>query len=92
MDYEWSEVKEKLNIIKHGVDFNEAKSVFGDEYALVLYDEEHSENEERFLLLGMSEKERVLLVVHCYKEEDTIRIISARKATARERKQYEERL
>ncbi|WP_286005770.1 BrnT family toxin [Campylobacter avium] len=49
-------------------------------------------NEERFLLLGMSEKERVLLVVHCYKEEDTIRIISARKATARERKQYEERL
>lgn len=45
MDYEWSEVKEKLNIIKHGVDFNEAKSVFGDEYALVLYDEEHSENE-----------------------------------------------
>lgn len=90
MNYEWDEVKERLNIAKHKVDFNEAKSVFADEYGLVVFDEEHSNDEERFYLLGMSNKERILLVVHCYKEDDTIRIISARKATAREKEQYKE--
>ncbi|WP_240811415.1 BrnT family toxin [Campylobacter helveticus] len=63
-----------------------------DEYGLALFDEEHSVDEERFLLLGMSDKSRILLVVHCHKENDTIRIISARKATSKERKQYKERL
>ena len=93
MDYEWSVLKEKLNIAKHGVDFEEAKSVFADEYGLVLFDKEHSQNEERFLLLGMNQKDRILLVVHCYKEnDDIIRIISARKATSKEKKQYKERL
>ncbi|CZE51575.1 BrnT family toxin [Campylobacter geochelonis] len=89
-NYEWSLTKERLNIIKHGVNFTEAKSVFADEYALVIFDEDHSETEERFLILGMSDKERILLVVHCYKENDTIRIISSRRATSRECKQYKE--
>ncbi len=90
--YEWNVIKEKLNIAKHGVDFTEAKSVFADEYGLVIFDEDHSTlEEERFLLLGMSEKSRVLLVVHCFRENNTIRIISSRKATKKEKKQYEER-
>ena len=91
MNYEWNLVKERLNIAKHGVDFEEAKSVFADEFALVLFDEDHSKDEERFLILGMSQKERILLVVHCYRENDTIRIISSRKATKNEIKQYKER-
>lgn len=84
-------IKERPNIAKHGVDFEEAKSVFADEFALVLFDEDHSNDEERFLILGMSQKERILLVVHCYRENDTIRIISSRKATKNEAKQYKER-
>lgn len=92
MTYEWDEIKAQLNIAKHGVSFDEAKSVFCDECALVVFDKEHSEIEELFFLLGMSEKDRILLVVHCYKEMDTIRIISARKATHKEKKQYKERL
>ncbi|RRD51920.1 BrnT family toxin [Campylobacter rectus] len=91
MNYEWNLIKERLNIAKHGVDFEEAKSVFADEFALVLFDEDHSNDEERFLILGMSQKERILLVVHCYRENDTIRIISSRKATKNETKQYKER-
>ncbi|EAI7269763.1 BrnT family toxin [Campylobacter lari] len=90
MNYEWDEVKERLNIAKHNVDFNEAKSVFADEYGLVVFDEDHSDDEERFYLLGVSNKERILLVVHCYREGNTIRIISARKATAKEKKQYKD--
>ena len=91
MNYEWNLIKERLNVTKHGVDFEEAKSVFADEFALVLFDEDHSNDEERFLILGMSQKERILLVVHCYRENDTIRIISSRKATKNEAKQYKER-
>ena len=91
MNYEWNLIKEWLNIAKHGVDFEEAKSVFADEFALVLFDEDHSNDEERFLILDMSQKERILLVVHCYRENDTIRIISSRKATKNETKQYKER-
>ena len=91
MNYEWNLIKERLNVAKHGVDFEEAKSVFADEFALVLFDEDHSSDEERFLILGMSQKERILLVVHCYRENDTIRIISSRKATKNEAKQYQER-
>ena len=90
MNYEWDEVKERLNIAKHNVDFTEAKSVFADEYGLVVFDKEHSNDEERFYLLGISSKERILLVVHCNREGDTIRIISARKATAREKSKYKE--
>lgn len=83
--------KAEINFAKHGVSFIEAKSVFADEFARVIFDEEHSEYEERFIILGMSARARILIVVHCYREKDeTIRIISARKATAREIKQYEE--
>lgn len=92
MTYEWDEVKAQLNIAKHGVSFDEAKTAFCDEYGLIVFDEEHSDNEERFYLLAMSQKERILVVVHCYKDGDIIRIISARKATAKEKKQYKEQL
>lgn len=92
MIFEWNEVKAQLNIAKHGVSFEEAKTVFSDRFGLIIFDEEHSSNEERFLLLGVSAKERVLLVVHCYKQDEVIRIISARKATKKEQKQYEEKL
>ena len=68
--------------------FEEALSVFNDEFALLIYDEEHSSDEERFLLLGKSFANNLLLVVHCYKEKDVIRIISARKATKNESKEY----
>lgn len=91
MIYEWDEIKASLNVAKHGVSFEEAKSVFCDENSLLLYDEEHSSDEDRFLLLGCSVYERILLVVHCYKSDDVIRIISARKATKNEQKTYKER-
>ena len=88
MLYEWDNVKAKLNLAKHSVSFEEALSVFNDEFALLIYDEEHSSDEERFLLLGKSLVNNLLLVVHCYKEKDVIRIISARKATKNESKEY----
>lgn len=90
MNYEWDEVKAQLNIAKHGVSFDEAATVFCDEYGLVVFDEDHSDDEERFYLLGMSRKDRILLVVHCYRSNDIILIISARKATIREKAQYKE--
>ena len=90
MNYEWDEVKAQLNIAKHGVSFDEAATVFCDEYGLVVFDEDHSDDEERFYLLGMSRKDTILLVVHCYRSNDIIRIISARKATIREKAQYKE--
>lgn len=90
MNYEWDEVKAQLNIAKHGVSFDEAATVFCDEYGLVVFDEDHSDDKERFYLLGMSRKDRILLVVHCYRSNDIIRIISARKATIREKAQYKE--
>ena len=89
--FEWNKVKAQLNIAKHGVSFEEAKTVFADRFGVIIFDEEHSDNEERFLLLGTSTKERILLVVHCYKEDNVIRIISARKATKQEQKQYKEK-
>lgn len=74
---------------KHGVSFEEAKSVFSDEQAKLIDDPDHSEEEDRFILLGLSGLLRVLVVCHCYREEgNVIRIISARKATAKESKSY----
>jgi uncharacterized protein len=82
-------VKDSLNRTKHGVSFEEARSVFFDEKARLMDDPEHSDQEDRFLLLGMSRKLRLLLVCHCYREsKEQIRIISARKATAAESEQY----
>ncbi|MDQ1351503.1 MAG: uncharacterized protein QG657_1807 [Acidobacteriota bacterium] len=89
--FTWDKKKAEDNRKKHGITFEEAKTVFYDEDARLMHDPEHSELEERFLILGLSNKSRLLLVVHCYRElEEVIRIISARKATKNERKQYEE--
>ena len=83
--FDWDPGKAKANFRKHGVSFEEAQSVFYDEFALQYFDNEHSSHEERFLLLGMSSGARVLLVCHCEREAgDVVRIVSARKATKRE--------
>lgn len=83
--FEWDSNKAKENLKKHGVSFDEAQSVFYDEFAVQFFDEEHSSTEERFLLLGMSTGARLLLVCHCERDAGhVIRIISARKATRRE--------
>ena len=83
--------KNKANIKKHKISFEEAKSVFFDENARVIPDQEHSINEERFIILGLSFKLNLLIVVHTYIENDeVIRIISARKATKSESKYYQE--
>jgi len=87
--FTWSSVKNSQNRRKHGVSFEEARSAFFDERARLMHDPEHSDQEDRFLLLGMSRKTRLLLVCHCYRESDEeIRIISARKASAAEAEQY----
>ncbi len=83
--FEWDAAKATANIKKHGVSFEEAQSVFYDEFAVQFFDEEHSTSEERFLLLGMSTGGRLLLVCQCEREAgNTVRIISARKATKTE--------
>ena len=83
--FEWDLAKATANLKKHGVSFDEARSVFYDEFAVQFFDDSHSSDEERFLLLGMSTGARLLLVCHCEREAgDTIRIVSARKATKRE--------
>ena len=86
MKIEWDEQKNKLNKIKHGISFQEAETVFDDKNAIVIYDEQHSINEERFIIIGMNLFYRELTVSHCYRgdNEDIIRIISARKATYNE--------
>jgi uncharacterized DUF497 family protein len=90
--FEWDSRKDAENRRKHGVSFEEAKTVFADEFALLLDDPDHSATEDRFVLLGLSATFRVVLVVHTYREpDDTIRIISARKATKYERQQYNAR-
>jgi len=89
INFSWDDNKNSSNIEKHKISFDEAKSVFFDENARLISDPEHSEDEERFIILGMSELYNVLLVAHCYRENDEIiRIISARKATKNEKKQY----
>lgn len=87
--FEWDPYKDLLNIKKHGVSFSEAQTVFFDEYALLFDDPDHSLNEERFNIIGVSAGDKVCLVTHCYRSEcDTIRIISARKANASEKNIY----
>jgi len=88
--FEWSASKASANLKKHGVSFAEAQSVFYDEHARQFFDEDHSSEEERFILLGMSNRLRLLVVCHCERcGGEIIRIISARKATAQERSFYE---
>jgi uncharacterized protein len=87
--FEWDERKAGANARKHGVTFDEARTVFFDERARLIDDPDHSEGEERFILLGLSSALRMLLVCHCYRSAgNIIRIVSARKATARESKAY----
>lgn len=89
MDFEWDLLKNASNTEKHGVSFEEAKEVFYDEFAIEFYDEIHSDDEDRFIMVGLSEQTRVLLVCHCFREpEEVIRIISARKATPNEADEY----
>jgi len=79
--FEWDNAKNRANIKKHNISFSEAKSAFYDEQALLYSDPDHSDDEERFILLGMSMNTRVLIVSHCFRASGTvIRIISARKA------------
>ena len=85
----WDERKNKGNQKKHGISFEEAQGVFFDDEALVYNDPSHSEEEERFLILGRSFKLRIVMICHCYREDDVIKIISARKATSKERFFYD---
>lgn len=87
--FEWDEGKNRENQRKHGVSFEEARSVFFDQQAVEFYDDEHTETEDRFLLLGVSARLRILMVCHCLRHGgDKIRIISARKATKNEQREY----
>ncbi|MCQ2546554.1 MAG: BrnT family toxin [Clostridia bacterium] len=89
INFEWDESKNASNKTKHGVSFEEAVSVFDDSRAMVIPDPDHSDEEERFVILGLSIKLNMLVVCHCYRNnEQTIRIISARKATKKECEYY----
>ena len=87
--FEWDESKNKANLQKHGISFEEAESVFYDQYALLIADPDHSETEDRFLLMRLSAKLRLLLVCHCFEVDDgQIRVISCRKASKQEMSLY----
>ena len=87
--FEWDTRKNTTNLRKHDVSFEDAQTVFFDENAIEFDDPDHSTNEERFILLGLSQSLKVLVVCHCYREDESIiRIISARKATKKEQKVY----
>ncbi len=86
----WDTAKAVSNKKKHGVSFEEAQSVFYDEFAVQFFDEDNDDSEDRFLMLGFSDEARLLIVCHCERDQgDTIRIISARKATKNERSYYQ---
>jgi len=87
--FEWDETKNLSNKRKHGVSFHEARSAFADESGRLIADPDHSEEEDRFILMGMSARLRILIVCHCYRHGSIVRIISARKADRSERLQYE---
>ncbi len=85
VQFEWDPPKATANLKKHGISFEEAQSVFYDEFAVQFYDEDHSGSENRFILLGMSARARILVVCHCERgKDDLVRIISARRATRHE--------
>ena len=92
IEFQWDESKNSSNLKKHGIFFEEARSCFYDEDALLISDPDHSESEDRFILLGLSSSARVLVVCHCYREvsatTETIRIISARKTERHEAHSY----
>lgn len=89
MEFKWDDSKAAANLSKHGVSFNEAKTVFKDTLHVIFYDPNHSVSEQRYIIIGESEQKRILMVA--FTERDSItRLISARKATRKERKDYEE--
>jgi hypothetical protein len=91
LKFEWDPDKASSNVKKYGVSFEEARTVFDDDFARMLQDPDHSQEEERFVLLGMSYTLKILTVVHCYRDEaGVIRIISARASTKNEERQYKE--
>jgi len=94
MKFEWDTKKEKINMLKHGITFEQASYVFADPFALNKYDDEHSENEDRWILLGRSLNETIIVVVHTFRDIDGtefVKIISARKATKKEKQAYQKR-
>ena len=92
MSFEWDDKKAEVNRKKHGVSFAEAATAFQDPNAIELFDEKHSEDEDRWVLVGMSAKSRVLLVIFVEEVEDSIRIVSARKAVTEETDEYYKRV
>ena len=91
--FTWDAKKNTANVNKHGISFEEAQTVFYDDNGRIIYDPGHSHEEDRFILLGMSKVLNILIVCHCYRKgNDEIRIISARKATRKEKQQYEEHI
>jgi len=89
LEFEWDSKKEKANAKKHGVSFEDARTAFYDETAMVFHDPDHSSDEDRFILLGMSVSAGVLVVCHCIRDSDSaVRIISARRADKREESDY----
>jgi uncharacterized protein len=90
IEFEWDKTKAAQNLKKHGVSFDEAKTAFFDDFAIQFYDSDHSDQEDRFILLGLSSFSKVLVVCHCVRDtESVVRIISARKATKSEKKFYQ---
>jgi uncharacterized DUF497 family protein len=89
-DVEWDDEKAASNLRKHGVSFREAATVFADPAGVVVDDLHHSEEEDRFFILGYSQKARILMVAYTYRIAETLRLVSARRATHRERQIYEE--
>ncbi len=91
INFEWDENKNEINKKKHGLSFETAQEVFYDEFAVVFDDPDHSVGEERFLIIGMTESSKICIVSHCYRNSDNIiRLISAREATKKEKKIYQE--
>lgn len=89
MRFEWDATKEKANLRKHGISFEEAQTVFFDEHAVEFFDPDHSEDEDRFILLGLSFKLRLVVVCHCFRESETVvRLFSARPADKSEEREY----
>jgi hypothetical protein len=91
MNFEWNPNKAESNLRKHGISFQEAATVFGDDLGITVYDPDHSRDEDRFITIGWSDQRRLLMVSHTDRE-DSIRIISARELTPRERKDYEKEI
>lgn len=92
LSFEWDPVKAASNAAKHGIAFEEAKTVFYDDNALVIPDPDHSQDEDRFIIMGRSAESQMLVVIHCFRKEgSSIRIISARRAGRKEQKPYWEK-